>query len=180
MIYIIISSIAFLAGLIIVTWMHTQYHLDIVVEPGQSPEDAPLISVCIPARNEERNIGRCVEALLTQTYPNLEIIVLDDRSTDTTSEILSRLSATDSRIKVISGSDLPQGWAGKPYALTQAAAAAHGEWLCFVDADTFVTPDALMAVYAKAIETNADLFTIMTRQIMLTFWERAPYQGRLS
>ena len=173
MIYIIISSIAFLAGLVIVTWMHNQYHLDIVVKPIHSLENTPLISVCIPARNEERNIGRCVEALLAQTYPNLEIIVLDDRSTDTTSEILSRLSATDSRIKVISGSDLPQGWAGKPYALTQAAAAAHGEWLCFVDADTFVTPDALMAVYAKAIETNADLFTIMTRQIMLTFWERA-------
>jgi chlorobactene glucosyltransferase len=169
---IIISSLCFLAGIVIVTWMHNQYQLDIVVNPVHPPEDAPLISVCVPARNEERNIERCVEALLLQTYPNFEIIVLEDRSTDTTPEILSRLSATDSRIKIISGSDLPQGWAGKPHALTQAAAAAHGEWLCFVDADTFVMPDALAAVYAKAIETNADLFTIMTRQIMLTFWER--------
>jgi chlorobactene glucosyltransferase len=169
---IIISSLCFLAGIVIVTWMHNQYQLDIVVNPVHSSEDAPSISVCIPARNEERNIGRCVEAFLKQTYPNFEVIVLDDRSTDSTLEILSRLSATDSRIKVISGSDLPSGWAGKPHALTQAAAAARGEWLCFVDADTFVTPDALAAVYAKAIETNADLFTIMTRQIMLTFWER--------
>jgi chlorobactene glucosyltransferase len=177
---LVTSSICFLAGLLIITWMHNQYQLDIVVEPVSSLKtpstslgaDAPLISVCVPARNEERNIGRCVEALLAQTYPKLEVIVLDDRSTDSTAEILSRLSASDSCIKVIGGSDLPQGWAGKPHALTQTAAAAHGEWLCFVDADTFVTPDALAAVYAKAIETNADLFTIMTHQIMLTFWER--------
>ncbi len=173
MIYILLSSLFFLSGLIIVTWMHNQYQLDIVVEPSPPPDESPLISVCVPARNEARNIGRCVEALLAQTYPNFEIIVLDDRSTDSTPEILSGLSASDSRISVISGSELPPGWAGKPHALTQAAAAARGEWLCFVDADTFVTPDALAAVYAKAIETNADLFTIMTRQIMLTFWERA-------
>ncbi|MFL7869980.1 MAG: glycosyltransferase family 2 protein, partial [Anaerolineales bacterium] len=178
--YAVISSIVFIVGIIIVTWLHSQYQLDIVVKPVHPLEDpstslragAPLVSVCIPARNEERNIGRCVEALLAQTYPNFEIIVLDDRSTDSTPEILSRLSASDSRIKIIDGSDLPLGWAGKPFALTQAAAAAHGEWLCFVDADTFVTPDALAAVYVKVLETQADLFTIMTHQIMGTFWER--------
>ena len=169
---IIISSAFFLAGLLIITWIHNQYQLDIVVQPGNPSQDAPLISVCVPARNEERNIGRCVEALLAQTYPNFEVIVLDDRSMDSTPKILSELSASDSRINVIGGSDLPSGWAGKPHALTQAVAAARGEWLCFVDADTFVMPETLAAVYAKAIETEADLFTIMTRQIMLTFWER--------
>jgi chlorobactene glucosyltransferase len=177
MAYIIISSVAFLAGIMIVTWMHNQYQLDIVVEPVIPPQEAPLISVCVPARNEERNIGRCVQALLTQTYPNFEVIVLDDRSTDGTAQILKNLAKVPNlrkvSFKVISGSDLPPGWAGKPHALTQAAAAARGQWLCFVDADTFVTPDALAAVYAKAVETHADLFTIMTRQIMLTFWERA-------
>jgi len=200
MVYLIISSVCFLAGLIIITWLHSQYQLDIVVEPGEAPNpstlltctcgtgagraSAPLISVCVPARNEARNIGRCVEALLVQTYPNFEIIVLDDRSIDATGEILRdlvsihRYAATrpsvsqNDILKVINGSDLPPGWAGKPHALTQAVAAACGEWLCFVDADTFVTPDALASVYTKAIETQADLFTIMTRQIMLTFWER--------
>lgn len=174
---LIISSVCFLAGLLIVTWMHNQHHLDIVVKPSQPPEDAPLISVCIPVRNEERNIRRCVEALLAQTYHNFEIIILDDRSTDATPDILKNLAKVSNShkvpLKIINGSDLPLGWAGKPHALTQAAAAAHGEWLCFVDADTFVTPDALAAVYTKATETQADLFTIMTRQIMLTFWERA-------
>jgi chlorobactene glucosyltransferase len=177
MLYIIVSTLCFLAGIFIITWMHNQYQLDIVVEPVPPPQGAPLISVCVPARNEERNIRRCVEALLAQTYPNFEVIVLDDRSTDGTLKILKSLAeSTDPRkvpLKVLSGSDLPPGWAGKPHALTQAAALAHGEWLCFVDADTYATPDALAAVYAKAVETKADLFTIMTRQIMLTFWERA-------
>jgi len=173
MFYVIISSLCFLAGIMIVTWMHNQYQLDILAEPVPPPQGAPLISVCVPARNEERNIGRCIDALLAQTYPNFEIIVLDDRSTDATPEILRRYAAQDNNLKVINGSDLPPGWAGKPHALTQATAAARGEWLCFVDADTFVTPEALAAVHAKAVETRADLFTIMTRQIMLTFWERA-------
>jgi len=174
---LIISSVCFLAGILIITWMHNQYQLDIIVKPVLPTEEAPLISVCIPARNEESNIGRCVEALLAQTYPNFEIVVLDDRSTDATAEILKNLAMGSTLrkvpLKIIKGSDLPSGWAGKPYALTQAVAAARGEWLCFVDADTFATPEALSAVYAKAIETEADLFTIMTRQIMLTFWERA-------
>jgi len=177
MVYILLSSIFFFAGLVIITWMHNQYKLDIAAEPVPPPLDAPFISVCVPVRNEERNIGRCVEALLAQTYPNFEIIVLDDRSTDATPEILNNLAKAGSLrkvpLKIINGSELPLGWAGKPHALTQAAEAARGEWLCFVDADTFVTPEALAAVYAKAIATEADLFTIMTRQIMLTFWERA-------
>jgi chlorobactene glucosyltransferase len=225
MVYIVISSLALIVGILIITWMHNQYQLDVVVKPAHEADpstaglaaenhrlldpptstgsarrlrdEVPLISVCIPARNEERNIGRCVEALLAQTYPNFEIIVLDDRSTDSTGEILQKIRSNDfsrrhakatapapvggagevatttpMRLKIINGSDLPPGWAGKPHALTQAASTARGEWLCFVDADTFVTPDALAAVYAKAVETGADLFTIMTRQIMKTFWER--------
>jgi chlorobactene glucosyltransferase len=172
MIFIFLSSIFFILGILIITWMHNQYHLDIVVTPVRPPKNAPFISVCIPARNEERNIGRCVEALLAQTYPNFEIIVLEDRSTDSTPGILRLYAAKDDRLKVVTGSDLPPVWAGKPHALTQAADAARGEWLCFMDADTFVEPGALAAVYAKALETKADLFTIMTRQIMLTFWER--------
>lgn len=170
---LLLSTSFFIAGLVILTWLHSQYQLDILVEPAQAPKNAPLISVCVPARNEERNIEDCVKALLAQTTPNFEVIILDDRSTDSTPQILSRLEVTDSRISVIPGADLPSGWAGKPHALTQASAVARGDWLCFVDADTFLEPEALSSVYAKALETKADLFTMMTRQIMLTFWERA-------
>jgi len=170
--YFIISTIFFFIGLAIIYWLHTQYHLDIIVEPALPPQNAPLISVCIPARNEEHNIGRCVESVLVQDYPNFEVIVLDDRSTDSTPLILNGLASRHSRLKVIHGSDLPPDWAGKPHALCQAAKFARGQWLCFIDADTFIAPNTLSACYVKAIETKADLFTIMTRQIMGTFWER--------
>ena len=172
MLYLILSTILFFLALIIIYWIHNQYHLDIVVTPVPAPTSAPKVSVCIPARNEETNIRRCVEAVLRQDYPNFEIIVLDDRSTDSTLTLLKEIASRDSRLLPISGSDLPEGWAGKPHALYQASAVAKGEWLCFVDADTFLAPNALSAVYAKAIETQADLFTVMTKQILGSFWER--------
>lgn len=173
MIYFYLSTAFFIGGLVIIYWLHNQHHLDILVEATSPPSQAPLISVCIPARNEERNIRACVEAMLTQDYPNFEIIVLDDRSTDETPSILADIASRNSRLHPIRGSDLPEGWAGKPHALYQAATAARGEWLCFVDADTFAMPEALSSCYAKATETNADMFTIMTFQIMGTFWEKA-------
>lgn len=176
MFYFTASTLLFLLGLGVIYWVHSQYHMDIVVTPAAPPADAPLISVCIPARNEEKNIRRCVESLLAQTYPNFEIIVLDDRSTDSTPAILAELGKADCqsapRLKILHGSDLPSGWAGKPHALYQASSAARGEWLCFVDADTFAAPEAIASCYVKAIETGADLFTIMTFQELGSFWEK--------
>ena len=173
MIYFYSSTAVFIGGIFIVYWLHNQYHLDIIVTPTPPPTNAPLISVCVPARNEERNIRACVEAVLAQDYPNFEVIVLEDRSTDMTGEILRSLAAQNDDLNVISGSDLPKGWAGKPHALFQVSAAARGDWLCFVDADTFLSPTTLSSCYAKAIETNADMFTILTFQIMGSFWEKA-------
>jgi chlorobactene glucosyltransferase len=170
--YFVASTVFFVLGLVIIIWVHSQSHLDIVVEPTPSPSPAPLISICIPARNEEHNIARCVESVFAQDYSNFEIVVLDDRSTDSTPLILSGLADHDSRLRIIHGSGLPAGWAGKPHALYQAAKSARGEWLCFVDADTFLTPQAISSCYAKAMETKADLFTIMTFQILGTFWEK--------
>ena len=170
--YFILSTAFFMGGIVIIAWLHNQYHLDIVVELAPVPAHAPLISVCIPARNEERNIRACVEALLAQDYPNLEIIVLDDRSSDATPLILAEIASLDPRLHLINGSDLPKGWAGKPHALFQAAAHARGEWLCFVDADTVVMPGTLSSCYSKALETQADMFTIMTFQVLGSFWEK--------
>ncbi|MBK9927515.1 MAG: glycosyltransferase [Anaerolineales bacterium] len=172
MVYFLLSTAFFIGGLVIIYWLHNQYHLDVIVEPTYPPPDPPLISVCVPARNEERNIRRCVEGILNQDYPNLEVIVLDDRSTDSTPQILADIASHDSRLHPISGSDLPAGWAGKPHALFQASASAHGEWLCFIDADTFLSPETLSSCYIKAIETKADMFTIMTFQILGSFWEK--------
>jgi chlorobactene glucosyltransferase len=173
MIYFYVSSAILIGGIFIVYWLHNQYHLEIVVTPTLPPTNAPLISVCVPARNEERNIRTCVEAILAQDYPNFEVIVLEDRSTDGTGKILRSLAEHNDKLRIIHGAELPKGWAGKPHALFQASAAADGEWLCFVDADTFLSPTTLSSCYAKAIETRADMFTIMTFQILGSFWEKA-------
>lgn len=166
----LISSLLFGMAVVIIHWLHGQYGLDIIVDPVlPQAGELPLISICIPARNEEGNIRRCVDAALSQDYPNCEVIVVDDRSTDTTGAILQ---AFGSQIILIEGGELPDGWAGKPHALFQAAAAARGTWLCFVDADTTLHPNAISACYAKAVETKADLFTVMTRQVLGSFWER--------
>src|SRR5512134_1649630 len=91
MIYLYISTALFIGSIIIVYWIHSQYHLDIVVKPTPPPAQAPLISVCVPARNEERNIRACVESILSQDYPSFEVIVVDDRSTDGTAQVLRTL-----------------------------------------------------------------------------------------
>jgi chlorobactene glucosyltransferase len=171
MIYIL-SSLFCLIGIAIVTWLHLQPPMEVVVSPVLPAPAAPRISVIVPARNEERNIRRCLDSLLSQTYPNFELIVLDDRSSDTTPQILQSYAAREKRLSVLNGVELPTGWAGKPHALFQAARAATGEWLCFVDADTFADPSALASVFAGAQTTQADLFTIMTGQEVQTFWER--------
>lgn len=170
--YLIASTAFLIGGIFIIYWLHSQYQMDIVVEPAPPPVNVPLISVCIPARNEERNIRACVEAVLAQDYPNLEVIVLDDRSSDATPQILADIASRDSRLRPINGSELPKGWAGKPHALFQASALARGEWFCFVDADTFLSPVTLSSCYAKALETQAEMFTIMTFQVLGSFWEK--------
>lgn len=173
MIYLVLSSVFCIGGIVVVYWLHSHSRIDIIVKPASPPQNAPLISICIPARNEEQNIRVCVESALMQDYPNFEIIVLDDRSTDATPRILAELATLDSRLHPISGSDLPSGWVGKPHALHQASTSARGEWLCFVDADTFLSPQALSSCYVKAMEVQADLFTTLHRQIMGSFWEKA-------
>ena len=170
--YLLTSTLLFLAAIVIIYWIHNQYHLDIVVEPATPPTASPLISICIPARNEENNIRACVLSAFGQDYPNIEVIVLDDRSTDSTLTRLNEIAVHDSRLLPIFGEELPAGWAGKPHALFQASAAAHGEWLCFIDADTFLAPNAISACYAKALETHADMFTTMNKQILGSFWEK--------
>jgi chlorobactene glucosyltransferase len=169
---LIVSTIFFLAALVIVHWLHNQAWLEIATPPVEPPAGGPTVSIIVPARNEAKNIRRCVEALLAQDYPAFEVLVLDDRSTDSTPAILTKLSARDSRLVTLSGSKLPDGWAGKPHALYQAAKAATGDWLLFIDADTFLAPNALSASLASARQTGADLYTVMTEQIMGTFWEK--------
>jgi len=125
----------------------------------------PFVSVIIPARDEQKNIGRCLESVLCQDYSNFEVIVLDDGSKDATPEIVAGIAAQDSRLRLISGKPLPPGWAGKPHACYQAAQAAKGDWLLFVDADTTATRDMLCYVIAEAARLRATLLSGFPRQI---------------
>jgi chlorobactene glucosyltransferase len=181
--FLILSTVLLFVGLIVTYWVHNQYHLEIQISKSPPPADSvsPLISIIIPARNEARNIQRCLVALDSQTYPNLELIVVDDRSTDTTPRILEAFAAAspghqqrdDSpSITIIHGKDLPTGWAGKPHALTQGYSVAQGEWLCFLDADTFASPDLIASTYQAANSLQADLLSILTYQELGSFWEK--------
>lgn len=133
--------------------------------------DAPLISIIVPARNEARSIEACVRSLLDQTAPNIEVIVVDDRSTDGTRAILDRIAAEDLRLIVVPGTDLPADWVGKPWALHQGAGIARGAWLLFTDADSLHAPHSVSSAFAFAREHAADMLTISTEQEMLTFAE---------
>jgi chlorobactene glucosyltransferase len=139
----------------------------------ESDLDGALVSVIVPARNEERAIERCVQSLLAQNYPCFEVVVLNDRSTDDTGRILARLHAADGRLRVLEGKPLPDGWVGKCWAAHQAARVASGAWLLFVDADTRHHPAMLRSCIAYAEEQRADLLSLGPNQELGTFWERA-------
>src|SRR4051812_27792592 len=122
----------------------------------------PFVSIVVPARNEEKNLPRLLPSLLGQRYPRFEVIVVDDKSTDGTPQVLEEWQARDERLHVVRGEDLPreEGWMGKPHAMMQGARIAKGEWLLFTDADTRHEPKSLSSTVASAMKQGIDLFTI--------------------
>jgi len=133
--------------------------------------DGPLVSVLVPARNEENNIERCVNSLLNQVYKNYEILVLNDNSTDRTAEILSRLAAEEPRIRVFNGKPLPDDWYGKPYALQQLSEQAKGEILLFTDADTVHMPGSISWAVTNLEKLKVDMVSGYIGQIFVKFGE---------
>ncbi len=136
-------------------------------------DDAPSLSVIVPARNEEHNIATCVRSLVAQTGADVEVIVVDDRSTDGTRAILAQLETEFANLRVVDGAPLPAGWIGKPWACAQGAECARGSWLLFTDADSRHEPYASVSTLAFARARRADAITIMTGQDMLTLGEQA-------
>ena len=133
--------------------------------PGaRLPAPAPMVSVLVPARNEGENIRACLESLSNQDYPNYEILVLDDNSSDNTSDIVEQIAAFDKRVHLYHGAPLAEGWAGKPFACQQLARKALGEWLLFVDADTTHTPQMLRSVMSLCLELKPSLLSGFPRQ----------------
>ena len=114
--------------------------------PRYEQPDPPLVSAILPAKDEELNLAECLSSVCQQTYPNLEILVVDDRSTDRTGEIARGFAERDPRVRVLSIEHLPPGWTGKTHALDQALRHVRGQWLWFFDADTTHAPESLSIV----------------------------------
>jgi len=138
---------------------------------ADKPTREPLVSVIIPARDEARIIERTVRAFLAQDYPNLEIIVVNDRSADATGEILRTID--DERLRVIDGIEPPAGWLGKPWALHQGSGLARGELLLFVDADVVYAPAAIRAAVAHRELRGPVLLSLLPYFEMRGFGENA-------
>jgi chlorobactene glucosyltransferase len=156
----------------IVTLARARFSRSLDDESAEPPSDAPLVSLVIPARNEAHNIRRCAESALASRYPRLEVIVVDDHSTDATGAIAAELAASDSRLRVVTPAALPSGWFGKQWACTAGAAAAHGELLGFMDADTRQSPDLVTRVVNAMRARGSDLLTVAGTQELGSFWER--------
>ena len=136
------------------------------------PATAPAISVLIPARNEAGRIDACLESLRHQTWTDLEILVLDDGSTDDTADLVRAAIALDPRIRMLSGAPLAEGWSGKNHACHQLSRQARGAWWVFLDADVTLVPDALERAHARAHSEEADLFSVFPEQVTVTWAER--------
>jgi chlorobactene glucosyltransferase len=130
------------------------------------------VSVIIPARNEEANIGTVLESVMASSYDALEIIVVDDRSTDETAAIVRACAAGDSRIRLVEGEEIPPGWFGKPWACHQGYQSATADILLFTDADTIHGPALIGHAVGALHARQADLLTVAPHQLCLGFWER--------
>jgi chlorobactene glucosyltransferase len=143
-------------------------------EYGPRPS-GPRLSVIIPARNEAVNIERCVRSILAAGYDPLEIIVVDDRSTDGTAGLAEWLAASPEargRVRVLRGAEPPAGWFGKQWAIHQGYGVAAGELLLFADADTRHEPELIPRAVAVMRTEHVDLVSVLPRQEMESFWER--------
>src|ERR1700759_114965 len=128
--------------------------------PPLETDKWPAVSVVIAARNEKRNIEEALQSVLNQDYPHLEIIVVNDRSTDRTGEILDRMAARDERLRPIHITELPKGWLGKNHALDFAARQASGEFLLFADGDIVMNPTTIRRAVSHAEREPRDHIAI--------------------
>jgi glycosyltransferase involved in cell wall biosynthesis len=124
--------------------------------PLSKDDKAQKVSVIIAARNEERKIEPALQSVLTQSYPSLEFIVVDDRSSDSTGKVLDAIAAKDPRLRVVHISELPKGWLGKNHAQHTGAGQASGEWLLFTDADVVFEPTTISRAIALAQREKLD------------------------
>ena len=120
-----------------------------------------LVSILIPARNEYHNLKRCLDSLINLDYSNIEILVLNDRSTDQTPELVEDYQKIDKRIQLLQGNDLPDGWIGKHWACHQLSESAKGTIILFMDADTVLTNTIVSKAVLAMNKQNSDLLSLV-------------------
>jgi chlorobactene glucosyltransferase len=139
-------------------------------------ENAPRVTVIVPARNEADNIGRCLYSLLKQDYPaqQLNVIVVDDGSADDTAAIVRRIAADHPELSLVPSPPLPSRWTGKSHAcwIGARSAAPETEWLCFIDADVWGESALLSSAMCTALARRLDLLSLAPRQHLQSFAER--------
>ncbi len=161
------------AGLLCRVWVEAACATHLPRTPREGDDqDLPLVSLLLPARNEAaRMLADCVRSLLAQDYPHCEVVAIDDRSTDTTGDLLRELAGEwNGRMTVLSGTPTPAGWVGKQHALMQAARAARGEWLLMVDADACYAPSVVRDAVCHARALHLDALSLLPRVGKGDFW----------
>ena len=136
----------------------------------KSLSEWPMVSVIMPARNEEKTMREALDLRLTDDYPNIEYIIIDDRSTDQTGEIIDAYAGKDLRVRPLHVRELPEGWLGKLYAMDQGAREARGDWLLFSDVDVHVAPGTVKRAVAHAERKNIDHLAILPELYSVSFF----------
>ena len=140
--------------------------------PLISEKEETLVSILIPARNEQQNIERCLYSLFDQNYKNIEIIVLDDDSDDDTFSLVKKISQEDDRLKVVKGTSVPTGWTGKNWACHQLSKLAKGDFYLFVDADTKLQATLINETISEMKSSDIDLLSLFPRRITSTLVDK--------
>lgn len=135
--------------------------------------DGQLVSVVIPVRNEEERIEMCLDSVIKQSHTNLEIIVVDDESTDGTGDIISKYQALDPRITFVRGETLPNGWVGKNWACDQGYRVSKGGWLLFIDSDSVLAGDTLGSALSYSTGRGLQAISIFPEVELKGFWAKA-------
>jgi len=149
---------------------YRNFHLD--EGPSTSDDEKMVVSVIVPARNEALMIGSCLTSIVEQTHRNLEIIVVDDQSTDGTAGAATSTLKGDVRATVVHGEELPEGWLGKSWACYQGFRVSRGEWLLFVDSDSVLARGAVERTLSYCQRRGKDALSIFPGGRLNGFWAK--------
>lgn len=132
----------------------------------------PKVTVILPARNEERFLERCLTSLISQDYPNFEIMAVNDSSSDGTAEIMRKFKATDTRVRYVDARPKPEGWVGKNWACYEGYLKASGDLFLFTDADTQHSNDVISLAVSRLVAEDLDAITAIPRLLCNDFYTR--------